>query len=929
MKLEKKKIDVLGDIGITNKEATISVKDMPKLWEMLQNPYKNSIGSIVREITSNCFDSHAEAGVTDAVRIKISRDESGYFISFIDVGVGLSEDRIDTIYRQYLKSTKEDSNEFIGAFGLGSKSPLSYQDIFYINTIFDSVEYNYFMRKGEDMPVISLMEQKNTTERNGTEIKIYIKNEQDLKKFVKECSEQLMFFDNIVYDLDNVISYLDNVDSYMHISLLRDLKLLKDDFVLVNAKTFVFNSNDSLGDKYLCLSIGNVRYPIDWANLGIDPIYTPVALKFHIGELQVIQTREDIRYTDANIKVIKNRIEEFKEELIEIYNKKATGKVSLENLVNNYSSNKSIHLSFSNFDTDSTVFYNKVISLKDIVSTNKLLPPVLEDLSYKFKSLQDTHNFINLVTNKIGELLGEMVSVAGLYNHNNEIYKGPCYIKAEKSFNKGGAICAASYIKKDPYYTNSTSLSENTINNYSMFELEERFIKHLNLYKIFLTKDKKYTTKKNKFILEKMFEGVDPERVIILSKFEFKPSIRKLYRAIKDNTKDGLKKEEYKEIINIILNFIKDQFSSITTYDYDNLVVDEEWWKNRQTTSKNVIDYDRTLMAIEQGMISNYAYDVKYNREDFRPTIESYIKSNEFRIIIDKNEESTLISNSNGQSTFFENFIVDLNKYYSINKVKTRVNIHLTKTRNYNKILKYRKESSNIYTYKEFITNKKIWKRMISKLVTSIKIKDYIDKNLVNSNFAEFSSKHDLFSLLFKEEVSNDYKELMEYLSFRHHFKTDEMEQFIKEADAISSEFQIYDLDIINKFNKLLPLFKKHNIHLLTYFTRDIYKFTTNYRPTESRLALQPIYTMPLTEYSIIEYLEKNKRSTSLDSVLYDINKKYIPGTLDLVIGELIPGVEATYSYQNHNYISNSSCSVESILFLKYFNQIKENKITI
>jgi DNA topoisomerase VI subunit B len=117
MKLENKYIEVEGGIGEESYDASISQADMHKMWDMLQNPYKNSIGSIVREVTSNCFDSHTEAKITDAVRIKFGKEDSGFYVSFIDVGVGLSPQRIQDIFLKYLKSTKELSNEFIGAFG--------------------------------------------------------------------------------------------------------------------------------------------------------------------------------------------------------------------------------------------------------------------------------------------------------------------------------------------------------------------------------------------------------------------------------------------------------------------------------------------------------------------------------------------------------------------------------------------------------------------------------------------------------------------------------------------------------------------------------------------------------------------------------------------------------------------------------------------
>jgi DNA topoisomerase VI subunit B len=209
MKLERNKdIDYSSTMDLEGYDSEIDFKDLHKMFSMFQNPYKNNIGSIVREITSNCFDSHAEAGVNDAVIVKIDKDDSGWYISFIDVGVGLSPDRIKNIYVKYLSSTKEDSNDFIGAFGIGSKSPLSYQNMFFINTRYEGVEYQYMMRVGEIKPKIEKLDEFDTTERNGTEIKMYIKKGEvsdtnyrlgDLGKFVNECNKQLFYFDNVYF----------------------------------------------------------------------------------------------------------------------------------------------------------------------------------------------------------------------------------------------------------------------------------------------------------------------------------------------------------------------------------------------------------------------------------------------------------------------------------------------------------------------------------------------------------------------------------------------------------------------------------------------------------------------------------------------------------------------------------------------------------
>ena len=154
MKLEKdKQISYESNVVFEGIDAEISQDNMHKLWDMLQDPYKNSIGAVVREYVSNSFDSHAEASFikentlseirteysvynntsdeellklkkqlekfnNDAVTVSIVKDQTGWFWSTEDYGVGLSFERVKDVFCSYLKSTKENTNNVIGAFGL-------------------------------------------------------------------------------------------------------------------------------------------------------------------------------------------------------------------------------------------------------------------------------------------------------------------------------------------------------------------------------------------------------------------------------------------------------------------------------------------------------------------------------------------------------------------------------------------------------------------------------------------------------------------------------------------------------------------------------------------------------------------------------------------------------------------------------------------
>src|SRR5690606_16206540 len=95
---------------------------------------------------------------------------------FRDFGVGLSIERVKRIWSKYFSSTKRETNAFIGAFGLGSKSPLGYTDLFDVVTRFQGVKYHFTIHKGSKAPRIELLYKEETDEGNGTEVIVPIKS---------------------------------------------------------------------------------------------------------------------------------------------------------------------------------------------------------------------------------------------------------------------------------------------------------------------------------------------------------------------------------------------------------------------------------------------------------------------------------------------------------------------------------------------------------------------------------------------------------------------------------------------------------------------------------------------------------------------------------------------------------------------------------
>lgn len=156
--------------------------------------YKDKIGSIIREISCNAFDAHIQAGCPEKpFKVKLP-DAFDPTFSVRDFGPGLSHEDVEGIYTTYFGSTKDQANDAVGAFGLGSKTPFSYTDSFMVTSIHKGVKrvYNAYLEEG--LPQISMFgEGQDTDEPDGLEVTVTI-DPKDFHEFKNSLVKQLRFF---------------------------------------------------------------------------------------------------------------------------------------------------------------------------------------------------------------------------------------------------------------------------------------------------------------------------------------------------------------------------------------------------------------------------------------------------------------------------------------------------------------------------------------------------------------------------------------------------------------------------------------------------------------------------------------------------------------------------------------------------------------
>ena len=187
-------VEIFGDIETV--EFQIKTDDS-KMFHILSNLYSNPLGAVVREISTNCSDSHKAAGIPEKPFdiILPGRFDSGHFIKYRDYGTGMDYQTIISVFTMFGQSTKTNSNIETGCLGLGSKSPLAITDSYTVTNIKDGIKTMYSISKDANRkPVLNIFDTQETTEENGLLVTVPLLN-QYKDNVIQEIIEQLQFFD--------------------------------------------------------------------------------------------------------------------------------------------------------------------------------------------------------------------------------------------------------------------------------------------------------------------------------------------------------------------------------------------------------------------------------------------------------------------------------------------------------------------------------------------------------------------------------------------------------------------------------------------------------------------------------------------------------------------------------------------------------------
>jgi hypothetical protein len=288
---------VLSNVG---QIGEFRIRNSAKAFSILSSGlYANKVRAIIRELSCNAVDSHAAAGKKNVpFEVHLPNSLEPHF-SIRDFGTGLSHDQVTQIYTTYFESTKTASNEFIGALGLGSKSPFAYTDNFTVTAIKDGSKriYTAFIND-TGVPSIALMTDYDTDEENGVEVKFSVNDRYDYSRFTDEARTV-----------------------YTHFAL-RPKVLGAHGFEFYNLE---YESKDIVpgvhtlrggGRMSSTAVMGNIAYPINVpaaSNAALGGVASllncNLEMHFGIGELDFQASREGLSYIPQTIDAIRVKLE--------------------------------------------------------------------------------------------------------------------------------------------------------------------------------------------------------------------------------------------------------------------------------------------------------------------------------------------------------------------------------------------------------------------------------------------------------------------------------------------------------------------------------------------------------------------------------------------------------------------------------------------
>ena len=269
--------------------------------------YSNKIRAIVRELSTNAYDSHVQAGNEHTPFDIYFPNQYAPFFKIRDYGVSIAHEDMQEVYCSFFGSTKTHTNTLNGAFGLGSKAFFCYVHSANISTFINGVQRMYVAMLGEEgLPTLNFLGECETDEANGLEIQLPVSR-----------SDYGLFQDEV-----RILKHFPTRPTVHGVHMF-------------NWEVYDNEHQEYKGDNW-CISkshrsnhsviMGYIAYPIDLNNLRSQldrwGYSDNLEITLPIGAFSITPSREQISYDAKTVEVLEKAINKAMDELTAIIAKK-------------------------------------------------------------------------------------------------------------------------------------------------------------------------------------------------------------------------------------------------------------------------------------------------------------------------------------------------------------------------------------------------------------------------------------------------------------------------------------------------------------------------------------------------------------------------------------------------------------------------------
>lgn len=267
------------------------------LQNMYINIYEDREMAVLREYSCNAFDAHVEAGNQDPILVTLPT-RFNPVLKIVDHGIGLGLEDMREIYSKYGASTKRESDDVIGSFGIGCKSALTYTDQFTIESRKDGREVIVSVaRNSEGIGELTIVSDEATDEPNGVTITIPCSA---YNTFAQKAQKLFQYWPkgSVLVDGQEPAHFTEN----------QNIKRLVGDIYIDSTSQDYYNQEKSV------VVMGNVAYPVTHEALGLNfntdryndrPKYHRIIAIVPIGTVEPVPAREGLTSTSDNEKALK------------------------------------------------------------------------------------------------------------------------------------------------------------------------------------------------------------------------------------------------------------------------------------------------------------------------------------------------------------------------------------------------------------------------------------------------------------------------------------------------------------------------------------------------------------------------------------------------------------------------------------------------